>query len=486
MLRKFFILVFFSASFAGISQNCGLLNNLIIPTDTRVCREDTLRFQLTDSSLLDATNTSLVYQWTSSHAWHDTTTNPFFAIPGITITPADIAGTIWVKIIDTVNSCIRYDTIVIDAFPTPEITNFLEIDTTLCFGDTLRLKRKVALNVERFHWEIFSGNIWMETIHNDSLDIIFDSTKTYTRNLRYVAVFTGHCARYFDRIRYTVHDTAFVFFAHRPIVDLGQDTIFCDDGDGFELTALNENMFLPSIYKFRWNANDRENENTFTVFYEDRGIQTVEVWSEICWDNREIDGYFVTDTIDVDFWPKAWTEPYRIMHIIDNDTSVCDRIHVVLDATAEIPNLTTYHWSGPNIDTTNISNPVRTVFPGTYRVMLRDSAGCERIFTINVREESCDPQLEMPNVFTPNNDGVNDFFRPIVLDKINDFSMRIYSRWGRMVYEFSGDPMDQAWQGWDGRNGGSNAPEGVYFWAVRYTDLYGRTHRMQGAVTLLR
>ncbi|MCL2416892.1 MAG: gliding motility-associated C-terminal domain-containing protein [Bacteroidales bacterium] len=474
------------------------MDNLIIPTDTlRICRGYTLHIQPADTSLLAQADTALVFQWTSSYEWHDTTTNPFFVFPTGDV---DLAGTIWVKITDTVNMYTRHDTIVVDIFPIPQITRF-QIDTILCFGDELVLKIcQEASNVYGLRWQIFSGAILLETIYDStSLHIFFDSSKLNTRNLSYVLTYTGFCALNENRFditdleRYTVRDTAFVSFVRPPTIDLGTDTIICYDYEGkeLELIALDTRYFDISQYEFLWNNNNQNDDNTFWVTYEAQGKQVVRVWNEACWTNRGIESYLVVDTVSIDFWNRRWTEPYRLRSIIDSDTLVCERIHVTLDATAETPNLTTYLWLNENRADTLGRNPAITLPSGTYILILRDSVGCEREFSITVNDENCDPSLEMPDVFTPNNDGINDFFRPTTLERVYNFHLRIYNRAGRMVYEFGPIhefPSEQQWPGWNGRIGGtgSEAPEGVYFWAVRYDDSWGRVQRMQGTVTLLR
>jgi gliding motility-associated-like protein len=180
------------------------------------------------------------------------------------------------------------------------------------------------------------------------------------------------------------------------------------------------------------------------------------------------------------------------------DTSVYEGVHITLDATAVLPNQTTYHWSGQStagdftINSTNIHNPIReNVPPGEYTVILRDSAGCERPFTVNITLKPDDifsePTLVMPNVFTPNGIGDNNFFKPIQVSNVFDFHLRIYNRWGRQVSEFSKrGEMDLSWEGWDGRSGSSEVAEGVYFWVVKYKDLRGRNRQARGTVTLLR
>ncbi|MEW6467467.1 MAG: gliding motility-associated C-terminal domain-containing protein [Bacteroidota bacterium] len=76
------------------------------------------------------------------------------------------------------------------------------------------------------------------------------------------------------------------------------------------------------------------------------------------------------------------------------------------------------------------------------------------------------------NVFTPNGDGKNDVFYPYVSRIYNnatidyyarDFSIRIYNRWGNLIYEGS-TYLPQ----WDGRSNGREMPDGVYFWVCSY------------------
>jgi gliding motility-associated-like protein len=90
----------------------------------------------------------------------------------------------------------------------------------------------------------------------------------------------------------------------------------------------------------------------------------------------------------------------------------------------------------------------------------------------------------MPNAFTPNNDGLNDFF----LGKgdllgISDFQLQVWDRWGSLVYQ-TNDPD----AGWNGRknNAGRLAPDGVYVWHVSFTGPRGVPNEYRGFVSLMR
>lgn len=116
---------------------------------------------------------------------------------------------------------------------------------------------------------------------------------------------------------------------------------------------------------------------------------------------------------------------------------------------------------------------------GTYWVTVT-SHGCSRSDTVQVQEMDCSAQLAMPNVFTPNGDGVNDSFRPITMNNISSGNIIICNRWGEEVYTIT-DPAE----GWDGRSRGTVCSEGVYFWIAEYTDMFGYSTRLTGTVTLL-
>ena len=87
------------------------------------------------------------------------------------------------------------------------------------------------------------------------------------------------------------------------------------------------------------------------------------------------------------------------------------------------------------------------------------------------------PDLFIPNIFSPNEDGINDVF---IVDYSGKeyFSMKIFDRWGVKMYENIGNPAI----GWNGSSpGGGAASEGVYYYAVEIGD-----KSYTGNLTLLR
>lgn len=102
--------------------------------------------------------------------------------------------------------------------------------------------------------------------------------------------------------------------------------------------------------------------------------------------------------------------------------------------------------------------------------------------TIIINVENCEPAvLIIPNVFTPNGDGMNDFFT-IGTTKIVSLNCVIYNRWGQKLYEFNGIKGF-----WDGRTtAGVEVPDGTYFFLLNAVDEDDEEHFRKGSFSLIR
>jgi gliding motility-associated-like protein len=79
-----------------------------------------------------------------------------------------------------------------------------------------------------------------------------------------------------------------------------------------------------------------------------------------------------------------------------------------------------------------------------------------------VPNHSC--ELYVPNVFSPNGDALNDTFKPSSSCGFASFEMKIFSRWGQLVYNSR-----SAEDGWNGETGGEPAPADVYTYMISYS-----------------
>ncbi len=99
-------------------------------------------------------------------------------------------------------------------------------------------------------------------------------------------------------------------------------------------------------------------------------------------------------------------------------------------------------------------------------------------FSVTISES----KLEVPNAFTPNNDGVNDVFRVKEgYQSIISFKAMIFDRWGKKLYEWS-----DLEGGWDGRANGHDAPDGAYYLNIQARGADGKKYNIKKVINLLR
>lgn len=122
---------------------------------------------------------------------------------------------------------------------------------------------------------------------------------------------------------------------------------------------------------------------------------------------------------------------------------------------------------------------LEVTLPSAYMFTATGADGCAVQGLLQVVFEPC--SLFVPNVFSPNGDGVNDELVP-QLNGASVLSMRIYNRWGTPIAEFGGGPVH-----WNGQGGGSGepVPDGVYYY-VLVADVGGSTRTLTGYVQVVR
>ncbi len=179
--------------------------------------------------------------------------------------------------------------------------------------------------------------------------------------------------------------------------------------------------------------------------------------------------------------PASVTVPFRVRPFpgvyLGPDTVLCPYgAPVVLSDRANIGRTDAqYLWSTgettPAITARNI---------GTYWARV-NVGGCLATDSIVVNKDCF---LDIPNAFTPNNDGQNDYFLPRQIKgrSISLFKMKIFDRWGQEVFE----TVRTDGRGWDGKFNGIDQPTGVYIFQVDVSFENGASEHYTGNVTLLR
>jgi gliding motility-associated-like protein len=192
--------------------------------------------------------------------------------------------------------------------------------------------------------------------------------------------------------------------------------------------------------------------------------------------------YNVTLTAHYRYCPDATiTVPFTVRPFpgidIGNDTVMCPNgSALVLSDRANLGNTSaSYLWSTgertPSIYARNI---------GLYWARV-DVGGCTATDSLMINK---DCYIDIPNSFTPNNDGINDYFLPrqYLSRSVGSFKMTIFNRWGQEVFETT--TIDG--RGWDGKFNGADQPQGVYVYQIDVTFDNGTKEHYTGNMTLLR
>lgn len=143
-----------------------------------------------------------------------------------------------------------------------------------------------------------------------------------------------------------------------------------------------------------------------------------------------------------------------------------------------------YSWNPSSfLDNPNIYNPT-AIYPdtGRYTYVLTGITENQCIGYDSLNVIVADgPYLTIPNAFTPNGDGNNDWFKILAAGYKKLNSYKVFDRWGNMVFS----TMDFR-KGWDGTYKGKNCPVGTYFWLITATDVNNQEKMIKGDVTLIR
>jgi len=152
-----------------------------------------------------------------------------------------------------------------------------------------------------------------------------------------------------------------------------------------------------------------------------------------------------------------------------------------------IGNIVSYHWDFGDGTSSTDQNPPNHLFPDaggitSYPVQLivQDQVGCQDTASEQItRLQTCN--VSVPNAFTPNGDGKNDYLYPLNAYNTTNLEFQVFNRYGQLVFE------TRDWtKKWDGRMNGHPAETGTYVWMLSYTDGLGKKLFQRGTTILLR
>lgn len=317
-----------------------------------------------------------------------------------------------------------------------------------------------------------------------------------------------------------------------PVADAGSYSAICSDandiplaglpvGGTFTGTGVTGSIFDPSVgtQTITYNYTDingcNDSDQTEIMVHPLPIInagndQTICIGSDVTlagsggnsyvWDNNGVDGVPFTPTegtltftvtgMDVNGCTNTdqvtvTTLPTPVANASSNTNSGTAPLEVTFFNTSQFGS--NYNWdfgNGSNTNTANLNNAFNTyTTAGEYEVILTASNGiCEDTDTLYIIViPVLGPEIHIPNVFTPNNDGANDVFF-ITATNAESVNVQIFNRWGEFMHEINSQ-LDY----WDGRvANGNEANDGVYFFKYEIIGLNGEVFKGHGNVSLVR
>lgn len=271
-------------------------------------------------------------------------------------------------------------------------------------------------------------------------------------NVKFLKNFHGYIKATFDGC--VLQDSFYIdVYAAKQKLDLGKDTMLCpgkpsviDAGAGFK--------------SYLWQDGTTATQ-TFTA--SQSGIYSVKA-IDSC-------GNIFNDTVMVNTMNDSLSVNYS--------PSICsyDTATIFLD-----PKLKNYSWSPAN-DGILFSNTLK-LFPSTttlFTVSGERFLNCVFSDTVLIKVINCPVYIYFPNAFTPNNDNRNDYFKPFISGRFEQYELAVYNRFGQVVFA-----TNNMRQGWDGTLKGQPQDPASFIWQCHYKMKGDSAKFIKGSLLLIR
>ncbi len=398
-------------------------------TDTLICIIDTL--QLHSSS---GTPTA-TFTWAPIESISNANISDPFVFPNETTTYSV-----------TVNDrgCINTDSVIVNVIPDVQVS--IGADTTICLGDSIQFQP--SSNGLYFKWSPLTG-LSDTTIKNPVVTPIVNTQYKLEASV-------GKCA---------ASDSINIKVAPYPLADAGRDTSICYG----ETVYLNASI---TASDFTWSPGSSVlPANSLTPLV---GPQSTTAYILTVTDALGCPKP-ASDTVIVNVTPA-------VPAFAGNDTSIVANQPLQLNASGG----NFYSWSpATGMNNANIPNPLIILGPEydsiIYKVTVSSAEGCAGTDEIKIVVFKTQPDIFIPTAFTPNGDGLNDLFRATVAGMRQFDYLKVFDRWGVMIYSTS-DPN----KGWNGTYNGTPQASGTYVFIAHAVDYTGKTFAKKGTVVLIR
>ncbi len=152
-----------------------------------------------------------------------------------------------------------------------------------------------------------------------------------------------------------------------------------------------------------------------------------------------------------------------------DDTSACNSAIITFDIlpASALDTITTVEWNFGNWTATSIEMTPSVLYnnPGTFDVICTINGTYTITENAFISIKTCSDTLDLPNVFSPNDDNINDRFA-VETNGISSYSFVVYTRSGSLVYKTESPTIE-----WDGRSlSGQKMKNGIYYYTIRQLD----------------
>jgi gliding motility-associated-like protein len=338
----------------------------------------------------------------------------------------------------------------------PLVAQFTTSADTICEGGTIVFTNtSTATTINgidpAYHWNFGDGSA-VSTLQNPSH--LYPAPGIYE-----VSMVVSNSIPCYDTIRRTVYVDSLPYSSFTS-----NDTAICMGGN----IVFNAQYGSSGLQEIQWNFGDTPDEvvnvNPATHAYETPGVYTVTLNGK----------YRVCD--DINATAQITVKAMPVINI-GSDTTICldGAPFTLADLTNAANPKASWRWS-----TGDTTSAIVIRHHGHYEAKVTIDQ-CATTDEIEVRK---DCYVDMPNSFTPNGDGVNDYFFPrqFLSEGVAGFKMAIFNRWGQKVFETE----NADGRGWDGRFNSKEQPAGVYIYQIEVVMKNTRTEAYTGNVTLLR
>jgi gliding motility-associated-like protein len=425
----------------------------------------------------------------ASYLWQDGSVDSIFVVTQ--------PGNYHVSAIDGCGSTYRDSTTVIAA---PPITLNVGADRTKCNTDTIHLSAPAG----------FISYSWSPNYNINSVSAQQVITAPTVDTAYYIKAEKSPGCFAFDTVHITVRQSPPINLGEDKSVCLGDSAVF-DAAAGFESYLWSNGAITPNISGYTTGSyavtgttaqgcksSDtvnivnvyslpvvRLNKQTNICFGESKVLQAGN-FASYAWNTgsttpsitvNAIGTYAITVT-DANGCKGSDTSVIRTINPLPKsflfaDTAICS--YGTLELRPAL-SFSRYVWSSGSIGAI-----IKVSQPGIYWLEATDANACKGRDSVTVYPKDCMKGFYVPNAFTPNSDGKNDLFRPLLFGTIKKYQFTIFNRWGEVVFQTY-----VVQNGWDGRSKALPLPSGVFVWTCTY-GLEGEAVKSEkGTVVLIR